>query len=708
MTAAAHPAPGLPERSSPSDGVLDYLLDHIGGYFYIKDQAGRYLFANRNVRALFGADRAQVFGALDAQFVDVERSSRVLATDRAVLDHGEVVHDKEEVVLRNGKRVSFHATKVPIRNTAGDVVAVCGVATELTQRNWADGHLISRNHLLVTVLSNIDAFVYAKDSAGRYLYANEKVLQLFGRTSNELVGRTDGELHAPTVADRLIANDRKVLSTGTRQACEETILGKDGAERHYWSIKLPLELPGEAHGIIGLSTEITEVLRLRQTLARQRVTDTLTGLSNRIQLENELALELRVAQRDGGRLAALQLDLDNFKYINTHLGREAGDQMLREAAQRLRQQLPDAASLARMGSDEFAAVLSYGDEGALHDQIERARTALAEPYMLLGKPYRSTASVGVACYPDDAQTAGDLLTFAEAAMYQAKRSGRDRTERYTADLVAAASRRVVMEADLRFALGLQQFELHYQPKINRCDGVVAGFEALLRWNRPGHGRVSPLEFIPLAEQLGLLVDIGQWAVEQACAQMTQWRAQGLGPVSVAVNLSPSQLKSTTLLDSVQASVARHGIANGELELEVTESMMMEDPEQAISILRAMHEQGVRLSIDDFGTGYSSMAYLKRLPVDTLKLDRVFVSEIATDARDADLCAGVIALAHKLGLRVVAEGVETEEQCSALAARDCDVFQGYLFSRPLPADAVPDYLRAQRALAAQPTASCPPH
>jgi diguanylate cyclase (GGDEF)-like protein/PAS domain S-box-containing protein len=558
------------------------------------------------------------------------------------------------------------------------------------------GRLLDHGQMLGMVLANIDAHIYVKDHAGRYLYANDRTLVLYGRSWAEVSGRSDAELLAPEVAARLGRIDRAVVDGMARHACEEVVVGADGKERHYWSIKLPLELPGQPAGLIGFSTEITELLLLRQTLERQRTTDPLTGLPNRVQLEAELALELRMARRDGVSVAVVMLDIDQFKYINSHLGAEAGDQLLREAAQRLRQTLPADCSLARMGGDEFAAILPVVDEAALVRTVENLRAVLAEPFLLLGKTCRATASAGLASYPRDADGAGALLISAETAMYLAKQRGRDQVRHYTAELGAAASRRLDLESALRAALAAGQFELHYQPKVRSADGSVAGFEALLRWNRPGHGRISPLEFIPLAEQLGLLVQIGQWVVEEACRRMADWRAQGLGDVSVAVNLSPSQLQSDSLLDSVCESVEGHAIAVGQLELEVTESMMMDDPEQAIAILRELHDHGVHLSIDDFGTGYSSMAYLKRLPVDTLKLDRVFVTEIATDPRDADLCAGVIALAHQLGLHVVAEGVETEAQAQALAARGCDLFQGYLFSRPMPAAEVPEYLQGRGA------------
>ena len=686
-----------PPHSATALATLASLIDRIGAYIYIKDAEGRYLFANSAVCELYGATAEQVLGSTDAQLIDLARSPRLVANDRAVIELGEALHDEEELCLHDGSRHGFWTTKLPVRDGDGRVIAVCGVSTALTQRNWAADHLIERNHLLGTVLANLDGHVYLKDNEGRYLFANERVLELYGRTATEVVGKTDAELLPADVAQRLMAIDRFVLDSMSRQACEEIVVGADGQERHYWSIKLPLVRPGQPPCLIGFSTEITELLRLRQTLERQRITDPLTGLPNRVQFEEELGLELRLAGREGRALVIAQFDLDQFKYINTHLGQDAGDQLLREAAARLRQHLGTDGCLARLAGDEFAVALAIGPEHppAL-EQVEALRAALAEPYTLLGKRFSISASAGMSHFPEDATTAAQLLQQAEAAMYHAKARGRDQCRSYSADIGAAASQRLELESDLRNALAAGQFELHFQPKVRRDTGVLAGFEALLRWRRPGRGLVPPLEFVPLAEQLGLLVHIGNWVVDEACRQMAAWRAEGLGRISVAVNLSPSQLASPSLIDHVAISLQACGIGPGELEMEVTESMMMEDPEQAIAVLHRLRSLGVRLSIDDFGTGYSSMAYLKRLPVDTLKLDRHFVTEIATDARDADLCAGVIALAHKLGLKVVAEGVETEEQRRALAERDCDLFQGWLFARPMPPSDTLLYLRERLA------------
>jgi len=585
--------------------------------------------------------------------------------------------------IQEGRRM-FH-------NTSKGVESRENPASELSA-----SELFAHNQLLGAVLANVDAFVYMKAVDGRYLYANDKVIELFGMPIEDVLGHTDAELLSPDVARKIMSLDRKVLSSGLRQAREEVVTDHDGKIRHFWSIKTPFEMPDRRMVVIGSSTEITELLQLRKTLEQQKTTDALTGLPNRFQFETELARSLKTAHQGAGLLAVLLIDLDRFKYLNNTLGQRVGDGILREAARRLRECHWLSGNPARLGGNEFAITLTrVPTESDVATVAERLRLILAEPYEFADKYFHLTASVGISLYEVDGEQALNLIAHAESAMYFAKEKGRNQYQFYSREIGNAVSLRIELERDLRAAITQRRFELYYQPKIFAADMRIAGVEALIRWNRPGHGLMPPAAFIPLAEQLGLIVQLGDWVIEEACRQLTQWSAQGLGAISIAVNLSISQLATPALVGQVAAILQRYCIEDGRLEMEVTESMMMEDPERAIERLRALRELGIRFSIDDFGTGFSSMSYLKRLPVDTLKLDRSFVSQIANDPRDADLCAGVIALAHKLGLKVVAEGVETAEQRDVLLGQDCDIFQGYLFSRPLPLADATAYLQHQR-------------
>jgi diguanylate cyclase (GGDEF)-like protein len=407
--------------------------------------------------------------------------------------------------------------------------------------------------------------------------------------------------------------------------------------------------------------------------------------------ESALEEQLVMAALHGTRLAVVIIDLDQFKFINNTFGQGIGDQLIQLVGQRLQQCNVALVSLARLSGDEFAFILpraATSEEVAR--QLDQIRAFLAQPYAVLRQPVHLTFSAGISISSDGGHGAAELLGRAEAAMYSAKDNGRDQYRFYSPELGSTVARRVELERDLRAAVGSREFALHYQPKMRR-DGGIAGFEALIRWNRPGVGLVAPDHFIPLAEQLGLLLHLGRWVIEQACRQIAAWREAGLGTIPIAVNLSTSQLTSAALPDYVFALMREHRIDAGSLEMELTESMMMSDPDLAIAILHRLRGGGVALSIDDFGTGFSSMSYLRQLPVNYLKLDRSFVQNVASDPKDADLCAGIMALAHKLDMHVVAEGVETAEQHRTLAACDCDLFQGFLFSRPLPVRAATEFL-----------------
>jgi diguanylate cyclase (GGDEF)-like protein/PAS domain S-box-containing protein len=667
------------------------LVDTLDALFYVKDLDGRYLFVNQALATLFDTDPASIVGRTDEGFVDVAASS-IDATDRQALSTGEKVDTEELVCLRSGDCRMFRTVKLPLFDDAGRVRGLCGISTDITDERRAVEQLIERNELLNTILANVDAAIYLKDQQGRYLYANGPVLALYGRQLPDLIGRTDRELMPPEIAARVAEYDAEVLAGAGDEVREETIIGADGCKHHFRSRKVALQLPGHPVCLIGFSTEITELRGLRTRLEQERITDSLTGLANRVMFESALEEQLVTAALHGTRLAVIIIDLDQFKYINNNYGQGIGDQLIQLVGQRLQQCNVAIGSLARLSGDEFGFTLprAAGIEEVAR-QVEQIRAFLAQPYAVLRQPLHLTFSAGISLSDGSRFTAAELLGRAEAAMYSAKDNGRDQYRFYSPELGSTVARRVELERDLRAAMGTSAFALHYQPKMRR-DGSIAGFEALIRWNRPGVGLVAPDNFIPLAEQLGLLLHLGRWVIEQACRQIAAWRDAGLGTVSVAVNLSTSQLTSAALPDYVFALMREHGIEDGCLEMELTESMMMSDPDLAIAILHRLRGGGVALSIDDFGTGFSSMSYLRQLPVNYLKLDRSFVRNVAVDAKDADLCAGIMALAHKLDMHVVAEGVETAEQHRTLAACDCDLFQGFLFSRPMSAQMATDFLR----------------
>ncbi len=421
--------------------------------------------------------------------------------------------------------------------------------------------------------------------------------------------------------------------------------------------------------------------------------DPLTGLINRYNLENRLDQALLSAHRDDLRVAVMFIDMDRFKTINDTLGHHVGDQLLIEVSRRLRDSVRESDIVARLGGDEFIVVLTrITDEmeaAPLGDKILRS---LGQPYVFDGKEMHSSPSIGIAVYPGDGADGATLMKNADAAMYHAKECGRNNVQYFTSALNTAASERLGLENDLHQALRNNQLHLHYQPQVTARDGKIFGFEALARWHHPALGDIPPLKFISIAEESGQIEALGCWVLEEACRQLGAWRVEGIKGLRMAVNLSAQQLRSPGLVQFVDAVLKRHGLKGGDLELEITESVAMENPKRAIGQLQALRDLGIQLAIDDFGTGYSSLAYLKRLPIQVLKLDRTFVRDIETDPSDAEISAATLALAHNLGLTVVAEGVETEAQREYLLQHQCDFMQGYLFSKPLSAGDALTFLR----------------
>jgi len=424
--------------------------------------------------------------------------------------------------------------------------------------------------------------------------------------------------------------------------------------------------------------------------------DALTGLINRYNLENRLGQALLSAHRNQLPMAVMFIDMDRFKTINDTLGHHVGDQLLIEVSHRLRDSVRESDIVARLGGDEFVVALtninSELDAAPVSEKILRV---LGQPYTIAGKVLHSSPSIGIAIFPTDGGDGATLMKNADTAMYHAKERGRNNVQFFTSAMNAAAHERLTLENDLRYALKEGQLSLHYQPQVCAIDGKSCGVEALARWFHPVLGYIPPLKFIPIAEESGLIETLGRWVLGEACRQMSAWQAEGILGIRIAVNLSAQQLRAPGLVQSVAEILAHHHLKGSDLELEITESIAMENPERAIGQLQALRDMGVQLAIDDFGTGYSSLSYLKRLPIQVLKLDRSFVHDIDTNVNDAEISAATLALAHTLGLKVVAEGVETVAQRNFLTRHHCDFLQGYLFSKPLPADEAKQYLLNNR-------------
>jgi diguanylate cyclase (GGDEF)-like protein len=412
--------------------------------------------------------------------------------------------------------------------------------------------------------------------------------------------------------------------------------------------------------------------------------DSLTGLPNRNMFVGELDRTIARAARQGGEFAVCFIDLDRFKTINDSLGHDAGDALLKVMADRLRHAVRKSDLVARLGGDEFVVLLEGGPGPDLAAVAGKLLAAIGEQVTIAGCHFLVTGSIGVGLYPAHGGDAATLLKHADAAMYLAKENGKNNVQFYTDELAGMAARQFELESALRLALVRDELVLHYQPKVDASSNEIVGLEALVRWHHPLRGLVPPGEFIPLAEERGLIVPIGRWVVATACRQIRAWRDGGLATPPVAVNLSPRQFADNRLIEDFEDAMRESGVTPADLEIELTESVLVADPERANEVLCRLHDMGVRIAIDDFGTGYSSLSYLKRFPAQTVKIDRSFIRGLPTDRVDTAITQAVIAMAHSLGLRVVAEGVETADQLGMLQSLHCDEVQGYLLGRPVPA------------------------
>jgi len=429
--------------------------------------------------------------------------------------------------------------------------------------------------------------------------------------------------------------------------------------------------------------------------------DSLTGLPNRVLMDDRIGQCIALADRQGQTFAVIVLDLDRFKVVNDSFGHRVGDELLREVAQRLKSVVREIDTVARLGGDEFVLIIAQSPErDAIQAVASRIIEVMQAPVRIAGVAIHTSPSIGIAFYPHDASTTESLLAHADAAMYYAKQQGRNNFQYFVPSMNTATQEKVRLESDMHVALEQKQFELHYQPKVNTATGVMHGAEALLRWTHPEHGVIPPSKFIPIAEECGLIGALGAWVVREACRQARAWQLDGLPPLRIAVNISASQFRQGDIVSIIRDALDAVGLEARFLEIELTESVVMSDPEESIAILEKLSTMGVLVSIDDFGTGYSSMSYLRRFPIDKIKIDRGFISEAMSKPDDASIVRAIVSLAHNLRLKVVAEGVESTEQLDFLKTLGCDQYQGYHYSAALPAPQFQALVRSKRDAAAE--------
>ncbi|SMB25821.1 Diguanylate cyclase/phosphodiesterase with PAS/PAC sensor(S) (fragment) [Sterolibacterium denitrificans] len=564
----------------------------------------------------------------------------------------------------------------------GRTIIYC-VWRDITERKLTEVLLQKSESRLKGILEGAADAILITNRQGCYQYANQQALRLLGYSPQELVGRS--------ILDITLESEHSAIQLGFQELLES---GELRQELHLITVDgqaIPVELNAclLADGsCFGSCRDIRERKAAEANINYMAHHDTLTGLLNRRSLTERLEQALATAKRESHPLAVLLLDLDRFKATNDTLGHAAGDALLIDVADRLKASLRNSDILARLGGDEFVIVLAEIDDAPNTARMaEKMLTTLGQPYLIDGHQVHITPSIGIAFFPIDGEDSGTLMRHADSAMYHAKSQGRNNVQFFSPELDLFAMRRMRMEHDLREALASRSFELHYQPQVDARSRTIVGVEALVRWRNSARETIMPGEFIEIAEQSGLILPLGECVIDEACRQLRIWRDQGYTALRMAVNLSALQLRSANLLDFVAATLLKHEIGGEHLELEITESMVMDNPGACIAKLRALRDMGIHLAIDDFGTGYSSLSNLRLMPIHSLKIDRSFVRNIESDSDDLVICTATIALAHNLGLKVVAEGVETSAQRDLLAGHGCDVLQGYLFSKPVDAAAM---------------------
>ncbi|HVC49003.1 MAG TPA: EAL domain-containing protein [Burkholderiales bacterium] len=537
---------------------------------------------------------------------------------------------------------------------------------------------------------NSDA-VFSFDLSGIFLSANKACTQTSGYIETELLEMSFLSL----VVNRHKARARRhyqLAARGRPQNFEISIRHKLGHQVELNVINLPIIVQGRIVGVYGIAKDMTERKKTEKRLAWLAQYDPLTGLPNRNLFMDRLTQAINRTNRNSQSIALLFLDIDNFKQINDTLGHAAGDAAIRHMAGLLTSCVRDTDTVARLGGDEFTVIMeNVHEKERIADAANTILTALSQPFKLNTHEIVLSASVGITFYPDDAQDNENMLKTADIAMYHAKGQGRNNFQFYSSDLNVQAEKRMSLESELRRAIQRDELVLYYQPQVDLRQNKVIGFEALLRW-KPSHGALRfPDQFVRLAEDTGLIVSIGEWVLETACSQMSELQKNYAHPLRVAVNLSARQFRHKKLLENIRQILERTRLAAACLDVEITESFLMEDIQHTGSVLNELKQMGVSISIDDFGTGYSSLSYLKQFPIETLKIDQSFIRDVSVDPNDAAITSAIIAMGHSLKLEVIAEGVETQEHLDFLRHQGCDLAQGFFFSPPLEYQALTDWI-----------------
>jgi diguanylate cyclase (GGDEF)-like protein/PAS domain S-box-containing protein len=667
----------LSERERAFRSLADNVPDNIARW----DCDGELIYLNRTLEQTLGITLAEIQGRSTAELWPDGRFDLLLAAVRWVAASGES-RDFDQIVPGPDGLVRYHMIRmVPETDPDGRIVSVLGVGRDLTDQKRTEEQL----RLAASVFHSSAEGVLITDTDGIILSVNPAFTKITGYPESEVVGQRPSLLRSQHHRAEFYGEMWHILRTQGHWQGEIWNRRKGGEVYLQWmTINRIDDEDGNPVRYVSVFHDITEMRRKDERIHHLAFHDALTGLPNRALMLDRLQHAINRCQREAGRLAVTFIDLDRFKSVNDGLGHDIGDLLLQEVAQRIEGRLRAMDTVARLGGDEFVVLMEdLGEAGQCASLAEQLIAAIRAPMQLRGHSVEIGASMGMAFFPEDGDDPLELMKRADMAMYAAKAAGRNTYRFFQEDMLQRTTQRLNLEMDLRRAISCGNLELHYQPKLALGSGKVVGVEALVRWRHPERGLLPPGEFIPLAEDSGLIVELGNWVLDEACRQAAVWHSQGW-MLPIAVNISARQLEAGDLVEHISALVPRHGIAASDLEIELTESTVMSNPASVAELLGRLRAIGVTVAVDDFGTGYSSLAYLRRLPIDVLKIDRSFVMDADHDDEDAQIVRTIVALGQALRLTLVAEGIENQRQADLLLGLGCDIAQGYHYSPPLPA------------------------
>lgn len=674
------------------ESMLRNLLANLDGLVYRGRIDGNWTmeFLSHGCLTLTGYDVEELLNNRDITYNTVTHPldrDRVTVAIREQVSRGLPFSLEYRIVRKDGLIRWVWERGIGAKDDNGSYVAIEGLIQDVTPRMESELALQEAERRFRSIFENaVEGIFQATIDAG-YIAVNPSLASMYGYAcpSAMLAELKDASFPRYVDSARKSAFLTAIKDAGRVTGFESQVRRRDG--KIIWvseNVRM-VAIPDKNECIFeGSVIDITERKSYERKIRFQATHDALTGLPNRYLLYDRMQQAIAAAHRNGTKVALMFIDLDRFKLINDSLGHQIGDELLRVVATRLSLCVRAGDTVARQGGDEFVVLLcDLLAPNSVDEIVSRVLSEVAAPALLNGREVEVTCSVGISVYPDDGADVKELLQHSDAAMYAAKGRGRNSSAYFAAAMNAHSDDRLDLLYRLRSAVLNEDFILHYQPKIRLMDGVIIGVEALIRWEDTVRGTVSPAEFIPFSEENGLINAIGIWVLKTACQQSVAWQQAGLAPLVMSVNLSPHQLSREDFIDVVREIIASTGIDPTYLEFEITETAVMEDVERSLAVLQCLKALGVRIAIDDFGTGYSSLYYLKRFPVDTLKIDRFFINEITSSPKDAAIVAAIVSLAHLLKLSVVAEGIETDEQCRFLTESGCEEAQGHLFYKPMP-------------------------